>query len=83
MTKKQPSITFDKLQIDVINESSGLFMDGPHTANQWRSYRKETTGWGQINEGTLDGVYSIVKDNDGVDYFDSEHVKTTKYKDKS
>jgi hypothetical protein len=86
LTKKppnQPQITFDKLEINVINESSGLFMDGPHSADHWRTYRKETTGWGHMNEGTLEEVYSIVKDNDGVDFVNSEDEPSRRPKGKS
>lgn len=68
----QPQVGFDKLEISVINESSGLFLDGPHTANHWRSVRKETSGWGQVNGASLEEVFSIVKDNDGLDVFQSD-----------
>jgi hypothetical protein len=68
----QPQISFDQLEISVINESSGLFLDGPHTTNHWRSVRKETSGWGKVNGASLEEVFSIVKDNDGVDIFQSD-----------
>lgn len=74
----QPQVSFDKLEISVINESSGLFLDGSHTANHWRSIRKETSGWGQVNGASFEEVFSIVKDNDGVDVFQSDKEAPSK-----
>jgi hypothetical protein len=86
LTKKPPSkpqITFDHLEINTINESSGLFMDGPHSADHWRSYRKETTGWGHMNEGSFEEGNAFVKDNDSVDFTYSDNEPTRRPNGKS
>ncbi|WEG13635.1 hypothetical protein PU629_04510 [Pullulanibacillus sp. KACC 23026] len=65
--RSDPHIQVGHLTIDLITATSGLFMDGPTNAHQWRAVTKVNTGVRQEGDSNIEEWHSAVWDNDRYD----------------
>jgi hypothetical protein len=78
MTVQKACIIFNRLLVNTIENTSGIFV-GNNQAIAWRHFGKTNQGFGSLQEAAVSCVVNVVQDSDGADatYRDFNQIALT------